>query len=75
MKAKFTRKNFITLLVIAILISLAVFYNSRYGRPKYARMEINSAFSSSKKKVDKPDIWFENFWGGKKKNDPSKIRR
>ncbi len=75
MKAKISRKGFITLLVIAILISLAVLYNSHYGRPKYQSMRMNSAFSSSRKKVNKPDIWFENFWGGKKKNDPSKIRR
>jgi len=75
MKTKITRRGVITLLIIFIIISLAVVYNSYFGRPAYKSMRIQSTFSSSRKKVSKPDIWFEDFWGGKKKNDPSKIRR
>ncbi len=75
MKAKITRRGVVTLLIIIIIISLAVVYNHYFGRPSYSGMRIQSTFSSSKKKVSKPDIWFEDFWGGKKKNKPGDIGR
>lgn len=74
MKTKITRRGVITLLVIAVLISLAVFYNARYGR-MFNSMSIGSSLGSSKEHLNKPDIWFENFFGGKKNSDPRDIRR
>ncbi len=74
MKANITRRGYITLFIMFLLLSFAVFYNIKFGRNiSFNGIKIESTIN--RKSASKPNIWFEDFFGSSRKSGPKDIRR